>query len=60
MSRCPLTRRIWISRLTKANDIYRLSCWLLGREKLVSRPLRLVGLGVSSLREPSAHQLVLL
>ena len=32
----------------------------LGREKLVSRPLRLLGLGVSSLREPSTQQLTLL
>jgi len=35
-------------------------CWLLGRERLVSRPLRLLGLGVSSLREPAGRQLVLL
>jgi DNA polymerase-4 len=41
-------------------DIYRLGCFLLGRDKLVSRPLRLLGLGVSSLREPNAQQLVLL
>jgi len=34
--------------------------WLLGRERLVSRPLRLLGLGVSSLREPAGRQLVLL
>lgn len=40
--------------------IYRLGCWLLGREKLVSRPLRLLGLGVSGLQEMSARQLVLL
>jgi len=42
-----------------AGEIYRLGCFLLGREKLVSRPLRLLGLGVASLREPSARQLVL-
>jgi hypothetical protein len=29
-------------------------------EKLVSRPLRLLGLGVSNLREPNGQQLVLL
>jgi|GEM_PF-1578045 len=34
--------------------------WLLGRERLVSRPLRLLGLGVSSLREPVGRPLVLL
>ena len=56
-----LTRQITVEEpLTEANDLYRLGCWLLGREKLVSRPLRLLGLGVSSLREPSAQQLVLL
>lgn len=46
--------------LTEAGDIYRLGCFLLGREKLVSRPLRLLGLGVASLREPTGEQLVLL
>jgi len=46
--------------LTEAGDIYRLGCFLLGREKLVSRPLRLLGLGVASLREPAGEQLVLL
>ena len=46
--------------LTEAGDIYRLGCFLLGREKLVSRPLRLLGLGVSSLREPAEQQLRLL
>jgi DNA polymerase-4 len=56
-----LTRRITIEDpLTEANDIYRLGCFLLGREKLVSRPLRLLGLGVASLREPAGEQLVLL
>jgi DNA polymerase-4 len=46
--------------LTEAGEIYRLGCFLLGREKLVSRPLRLLGLGAASLREPKAQQLVLL
>ena len=46
--------------LTEAGDIYRLGCFLLGREKLVSRPLRLLGLGIASLREPTGEQLVLL
>ena len=49
-----LTRQITVEDpLTEAGDIYRLGCFLLGREKLVSRPLRLLGLGVASLREPS-------
>jgi DNA polymerase IV len=56
-----LTRQISVEEpLTEPGDIYRLGCFLLGREKLVSRPLRLLGLGVSSLREPAAQQLVLL
>jgi len=56
-----LTRQISVEEpLTEANEIYRLGCWLLGREKLVHRPLRLLGLGVSGLREPTARQLNLL
>jgi DNA polymerase IV len=56
-----LTRQITVEEpLTEAGEIYRLGCWLLGRERLVSRPLRLLGLGVSSLREPAGRQLVLL
>jgi DNA polymerase-4 len=46
--------------ITEPGDIYRLACFLLGREKLVSRPLRLLGLGVSNLREPNGRQLPLL
>jgi DNA polymerase-4 len=56
-----LTRQITVEDpLTEAKDIYRLGCFLLGREKLVSRPLRLLGLGVAGLREPNGRQLVLL
>jgi DNA polymerase-4 len=56
-----LTRQITVEDpLVEAREIYRLGCFLLGREKLVSRPLRLLGLGVASLREPNARQLVLL
>jgi DNA polymerase IV len=56
-----LTRQITVEEpLTEAQDIYRLGCFLLGREKLVSRPLRLLGLGVSNLREPAEWQLALL
>ena len=56
-----LTRQVTVEEpLTEAQEIYRLGCYLLGREKLVSRPLRLLGLGVSNLREPTARQLVLL
>ena len=56
-----LTRQFSVEEpITEVTDIYRLGCFLLGRDKLVSRPLRLLGLGVSSLREPNAQQLVLL
>ena len=56
-----LTRQISVEEyITEANEIYRLACFLLGREKLVSRPLRLLGLGVSNLREPSGQQLAFL
>jgi DNA polymerase IV len=55
-----LTRQITVEApLTEAGDIYRLGCFLLGRQKLVSRPLRLLGLGVAGLRELSGQQLVL-
>jgi DNA polymerase-4 len=55
-----LTRQITVEEpLTESRDIYRLGCFLLGREKLVSRPLRLLGLGVSTLREPTVRQLEL-
>jgi DNA polymerase-4 len=56
-----LTRQISVEEpITEAADVYRLGCFLLGREKLVSRPLRLLGLGVSSLREPTNQQLKLI
>jgi DNA polymerase-4 len=56
-----LTRQITVEDpLTEAADLYRLGCFLLGRERLVTRPLRLLGLGVAGLREPAARQLVLL
>src|SRR3989441_4917240 len=56
-----LTRQITVEEpITEAEDIYRLGCFLLGKEKLVSRPLRLVGLGVSGLGKVASRQLVLL
>src|SRR5262245_13047726 len=56
-----LTRQITIEEpIAETADIYRLGCFLLGRDKLVSRPLRLLGLGVSGLGEPTHQQLVLL
>ena len=55
-----LTRQISVEEpITEAADIYRLGCHLLARERLVSRPLRLLGLGVSGLGEAVNRQLVL-
>ncbi len=55
-----LTRQISFEEpLTEAKDIYRLACWLLARERLVNRPLRLLGLGVSGLVETQARQMSL-
>jgi DNA polymerase-4 len=55
-----LTRQISVEEpVVEAKEIYRLACFLLGREKLVHRPLRLLGLGVSNLREPASHQMAL-
>jgi DNA polymerase-4 len=53
-----LTRQISVEEpLTEAKEIYRLGCWLLARERLVNRPLRLIGLGVSGLVEARVSQL---
>lgn len=43
--------------VVESRDIYRLGCWLLAQHRLVSRPLRLLGLGVSGLAEAEARQL---
>jgi len=42
-----------------ASDIYRIGCSLLGRHQLVKSPLRLIGLGVSGLTDPTQEQLIL-
>jgi DNA polymerase-4 len=56
-----VTRQVTVEEpITEARDIYRLGCFLLAKEKLVTRPLRLVGLGVSGLSEIEGRQLVLL
>ncbi len=55
-----LTRQVSFEEpLAEAKEIYRLGCWLLAREKLVNRPLRLIGLGVSGLVETRVNQLSL-
>lgn len=56
-----LTRQFTVEDpIVESSDIYRLACFLLARHKLVKRPLRLLGVGVSGLREPIARQLPLL
>ena len=56
-----LTRQVSVEEpIAEARDIYRLGCFLLAKEKLVSRPLRLIGLGVSGLGEATVRQLTLL
>ena len=48
-----LTRQFTVEEpLTEAGEIYRLACWLLGRERLVSRPLRLLGLTITHPNDP--------
>jgi DNA polymerase-4 len=44
--------------VSEARDLYRLACWLLARHRLVDRPLRLLGSGVSGLVERRGRQLV--
>jgi DNA polymerase-4 len=56
-----LTRQIRVEEpLITSHEIYRLACYLLARHKLVSRPLRLLGVGVSSLVPPSPQLRLLL
>jgi DNA polymerase IV len=55
-----LTRQISIEEpISDEREVYRLACWLLAHHHLVSRPLRLLGLGVSGLAEVSIRQLTL-
>jgi DNA polymerase IV len=56
-----LTRQITVEEpVTDSTDLYRLGCYLLARHKLVTRPLRLLGLGASGLGEAMNRQLILL
>lgn len=53
-----LTRQLRVEEpINSAKEIYRLSCHLLARHQLVNRPLRLLGIGVSTLGEPINSQL---
>lgn len=56
-----VTRQITVQDpVTEAAELYRLGCWLLARDRLVCRPLRLLGLGVSNLTDSTIRQLRLL
>ncbi len=53
-----LTRQITMENpVNEAKEIFDIGCHLLRRDRLVKKPLRLLGLGVSSLTELSAVQL---
>ena len=53
-----LTRQLRVEDpLTSAEEIYRLACHLLARDRLVQSPLRLIGIGVSTLVPPKREQL---
>ena len=55
-----LTRQIRLEEpVTAALEIYRLAQFLLARDRLVKSPLRLIGIGVSTLVAPVRHQLLL-
>lgn len=52
----PTQRGVVAAASYEAREIHRLGCHLLAREQLVWRPPRLLGLGVSHLREPAVQQ----
>ena len=53
-----LTRQIRLEEpVTTELEIYRLAQFLLARDRLVKSPLRLIGIGVSTLVPPTRHQL---
>lgn len=55
-----LTRQISVEEpIDDPREIYRLSCFLLARDRLVTRPLRLLGVGASSLTSGGPQQLLL-
>ena len=54
-----LTRQITFEDSTaEASEIYKFACHLLARHKLVNRPLRLLGVGVSNLVPPARQMLL--
>ncbi|RYD81210.1 MAG: DNA polymerase IV, partial [Verrucomicrobiaceae bacterium] len=54
-----LTRQVRLTEpLHQPEEIYRTACHLLARDRLVTRPLRLLGVGVSTLVGPSSQLLL--
>lgn len=54
------TRQIRLTEpVATSDDVYRLACHLLARHKLVKMPLRLIGIGVSTLVPPTSAQMKL-
>jgi DNA polymerase-4 len=52
-----LTRQLRMEEpLTTSREIYRLACFLLARDRLVTGPLRLIGIGVSTLVPAATRQ----
>ncbi|MEN3941094.1 DNA polymerase IV [Prosthecobacter sp. SYSU 5D2] len=53
-----LTRQLRLDDpVTSASEIYRVACFLLARHQLVTGPLRLLGIGLSTLVPPTQQQL---
>ena len=53
-----LTRQVSLDEAVSGDrDLYRLGCWLLARDRLADRPLRLLGLGAGGLRETGMRQM---
>jgi len=53
-----LTRQLRVQEpVTGAAEVYHLACFLLARHQLVTGPLRLIGIGVSTLVAPETEQL---
>ncbi len=53
-----LTRQLRVEDpITSAAEIYRLACYLLARDRLVKSPLRLIGIGASTLVPPETVQM---
>lgn len=54
------TRQIRVEEpVTKQEEVYRLACFLLARHQLVKRPLRLLGIGLSTFVPPTREQFLL-